>query len=130
MLTSLAYASLSNIPAWSPGMLEIARSSLARNPALGITGALYFDDVQFYQVLEGEEEAVTTLFARIRSDERHRAVQCLWDGPIPHRRFGNWAMKFVDGSGRARALRRRFGYDAVIAEGPAQSARMEALLRA
>ena len=130
MLASLAYISLSRIPAWSPEMLELARSCLARNPALGITGALYFDGVQFYQVIEGPEAAVTDLYATIRADPRHCAVQTLWDGPIERRRFGAWAMKFVDGSGRAQRLRARFGYETARAEGPEQDDRIALLARA
>ncbi len=114
MLSCLAYASLSSVPAWSPEMLEIARTCLARNPALGITGALYFDGTQFYQVIEGEEKAVHALFARIRNDPRHSAVQLLWDGPIRHRRFGTWAMKFIDGNTRPERLRPRFCYADVL----------------
>lgn len=116
MLACLAYASVSYIPAWSPEMLAVARSSLANNPRLGITGALYFDGAQFYQVLEGEETAVHALYARIRRDPRHHAVQTLWDGPITRRRFGHWAMKFVDGSGRAALLRPHFRYESVLSE--------------
>ena len=131
MLTSLAYASVSNIPSWSPEMLELARCCLARNPALGITGALYFDGDQFYQVIEGEEDAIRSLYARIRRDPRHQAVQTLWDGPIPQRRFGNWAMKFVDGSGSGASLRPRFGYSRVLRQPPEGHARLaEALARA
>ncbi len=130
MLASLAYVSLSRIPAWSPEMLELARSCLVRNPALGITGALYFDGVQFYQVLEGSEDAVAELYATIRADPRHCAVQTLWDGPITRRRFGAWAMKFVDGSGRAQRLRSRFDYEQVLAAGPDQRDRLQSLARA
>ena len=108
MLTSLAYSSVSNIPARSPEMLELARTCLARNPALGITGALYFDGDQFFQVIEGEEDNVHALFERILGDNRHSGVQVLWDGQIEHRRFGTWAMKFVDGTSRGCRLRPRF----------------------
>lgn len=124
MLTSLAYASAANIPAYSPEMLELARTCLARNPGLGITGALYFDGDQFFQVIEGEDEAVHALFEEIREDPRHSCVQLLWDGPIEHRRFGNWAMKFVDGSGRAAALRPAFNYETVTTAGRQRRARL------
>ena len=132
MLASLAYASLSRVPAWSPEMLDIARTCLARNPALGVTGALYFDGEQFYQVLEGEEATVTDLYACICRDPRHGGVQTLWDGPIQRRRFGAWSMKFVDGSGRAAPLRGRFAYAEVLRHrgAAAQTARIAALARA
>jgi hypothetical protein len=131
MLTCLAYASLSNVPASSPEMLELARTCLARNPAIGVTGALYFDGLQFYQVIEGEETAVRDLFDRIEQDPRHSAVQTLWDGPIPHRRFGNWAMKFVDGSTQPDKLRPRFCYaEALERSRSAQPRLFDALVRA
>ena len=131
MLFCLAYASLSRIPAASPEMLEIARTSLARNPVLGLTGGLYFDGDQFYQVLEGTETAVQTLYAGIRRDGRHTSVQTLWDGPITRRRFGAWAMKFVDGSGRATLLRPRFALDAVLrADAEGQRRLIDTLARA
>lgn len=130
MLASLAYVSLSRIPAFSPEMLDLARTALVRNPALGITGALYFDGVQFYQVIEGSPAAVEGLFARIRKDPRHNGVQGLWDGPITRRRFGSWAMKFVDGTGRAAAMRRHFCYDMALAAGSDQQARIDTLVHA
>lgn len=130
MLSCLAYASLSSIPARSPEMLEIARTCLARNPANDITGALYFDGTQFYQVIEGEEKAVHDLYDRIREDPRHTAVQLLWEGPIRQRRFGTWAMKFVDGSTRAEALRPRFCYAEVLGRERADQPRLfDALAR-
>ncbi|MBK5928088.1 BLUF domain-containing protein [Rhodobaculum claviforme] len=130
MLASLAYASLSRIPAFSPGMLDLVRSCLARNPALGLTGGLYFDGVQFYQVLEGPPDAVEGMFATIAADPRHHAVQRLWDGPIVRRRFGDWAMKFLDGSARDTGLRDRFGYDSALRAGADQDDRITRLMRA
>lgn len=127
MLVSLAYVSLSRIPAFSPEMLDLARCCLARNPALGITGALYFDGVQFYQVIEGSPDAVEDLFDRILRDPRHCAVQSLWDGPIARRRFGIWAMKFVDGTGRASRLRQCFSYETALAARHEQDVRIDAL---
>lgn len=134
MLASLAYASLSRIPAFSPGMLDLVRSCLARNPALGLTGGLYFDGVQFYQVLEGPPDTVEAMFATIAADPRHHAVQRLWDGPIARRRFGDWAMKFLDGSGRGDrrdgVRRDGFAYDAALRAGADQGARIDRLMRA
>ena len=130
MLASLAYVSLSRIPAFAPEMLDLARTALVRNPALGVTGALYFDGVQFYQVIEGSPAAVEALFARIRQDPRHNGMQTLWDGPITRRRFGSWAMKFVDGTGRAAAMRRHFCYDTALAAGSDQEARIDSLVHA
>ena len=98
MLSTLAYTSRALIPAHSAEMLEIARASLRNNSRLGVTGALYFDGLRFYQVLEGDENVLACLFDTIRADPRHFDVQCVYHTPTPQRRFGDWSMKFVDGT--------------------------------
>ena len=96
-LVKLTYASHALIGADSAEMLAICRSAMRVNPRLGITGALYYDGRMFFQVLEGEPQAVGDLFATIRDDPRHRGVRHLGTVPIAERRFGSWAMRFVDG---------------------------------
>ncbi|MGY6632921.1 MAG: BLUF domain-containing protein [Alkalilacustris sp.] len=130
MLASLAYVSLSKIPGFSPEMLDLVRVCLARNPALGLTGALYFDGTQFYQVLEGPAAALEAMYATIAADPRHCAVQRLWDGPIAQRRFGDWAMKFVDGSCRGACRAGAFDYAAALTSGRDQETRIAELARA
>jgi hypothetical protein len=116
MLHSLAYVSRSLIPAHSVELLDIARSSMRNNRMLGLTGALYFDDSQFCQVLEGEQAAVRRLFERIQRDPRHTDVALLREGPVAQRRFENWSMKFVDGAWVPDS-RHAFDYDALRAAG-------------
>jgi hypothetical protein len=97
MLIQLAYVSKAAIPPYDPGLLEIARTSLRNNARLGVTGALFFDDDLFYQVLEGDDSVVAVLFDRIRQDPRHIDVTPLWHAPIAERSFKDWSMKFIDG---------------------------------
>ena len=130
MLETLAYASNALVPAHSAEMLDIARACLRNNPRLGVTGALYFDGRQFYQVLEGDETVLACLFDAIRSDPRHTDVKMVYRRPIRERRFGDWSMKFIDGSGDPE-LRPHFDYaEAVKPELHAQDARIEALTAA
>lgn len=130
MLSTLAYTSSMLIPVHSTEMLAIARAALRNNPRLGVTGALYFDGHHFFQVLEGEDTALACLFDTIRADPRHMNVRLVHRGPITERRFENWSMKFVDGTGR-RDLSRLFevaGDAAPVVQ--ADEARIEALLAA
>jgi hypothetical protein len=130
MLITLTYASHTLIPAYSPEMLAIARTSLRNNARLGVTGALYFDGMQFFQVLEGEEGTVACLFDAIRADARHCDVKTVARRPILQRRFAGWPMKFIDGTDR-RDLRPVFDYRASIgADNAAQQVRIDALLAA
>ncbi|MGI8650719.1 MAG: BLUF domain-containing protein [Rubrobacter sp.] len=66
------------------------------NSALGITGMLLYKDGNFMQVLEGEEEAVRKLYAKIESDPRHKGTIVFQQGYAEERQFPNWSMGFRD----------------------------------
>jgi hypothetical protein len=61
----------------------------------------------FLQVLEGEKEAVETIFSRIERDTRHGDIRVLnRNVSRPQRRaFGEWSMGFADVKGTAQILR-------------------------
>ena len=127
MLTRLAYVSRALIPALDAQMLEIARQGLRNNAQLGITGALYFDGNQFFQVLEGSDAALAIVFDAIRKDPRHCDVQMVCHGPVEQRLFSDWSMKFIDGQIH-RELANAFRYEQVVQHGcHAQRSRIEAL---
>jgi Sensors of blue-light using FAD len=65
-------------------IVDVARE---RNPASGISGALLFDGEHFCQLLEGPEDPVRALMARIERDERHVDVRILHDAPSPNGRL-------------------------------------------
>lgn len=74
-------------------LMAICIESARRNRMLGITGFLVEHEGTFLQVLEGEEEAVDALYARIREDTRHRNVELLLrERRGTGRSFGFWAM--------------------------------------
>jgi hypothetical protein len=59
-----------------------------------ITGLLVYGNRQYVQVLEGDEQEVGALFARIARDPRHEQVELLSTELMPQRRFADWAMDF------------------------------------
>jgi hypothetical protein len=59
----------------------------------GITGMLLYVEGGFMQVLEGEDEAVAAVYARICNDKRHWNTQVLLDRHAP-RAFRDWSMGF------------------------------------
>lgn len=96
----LIYRSHSLLPAGEKaggdtGLADILRVARTENAALGITGALMLYDDWFAQVLEGSEEAVETLFARIRVDSRHDSVRLDQADLVTRRLFAKWAMAVV-----------------------------------
>lgn len=72
-------------------ILKVARDT---NQQLGITGMLLYRDGFFIQVLEGEEDKVKALFAKITADPRHRNVLTVHTGQVESRRFPDWTMGF------------------------------------
>lgn len=71
-----------------------------------LTGILLYSDGRFVQLLEGDEQSVRQLYARIQQDPRHTQVVTVSEGPGPGRRFADWSMGFgrVAGPAVAAAL--------------------------
>ena len=57
---------------------------------------LLYKDGNFMQVLEGDEEAVRGLYARIAADPRHGGEITLQEGFAEGRQFPDWSMGFRD----------------------------------
>jgi hypothetical protein len=87
-----------------PGELSaLVEHASARNASADVTGMLWFDEVNFVQVLEGEHAAVGETVERIRADRRHTAVDLICDRPVGHRMFGAWGMTVPDAGPEATA---------------------------
>lgn len=71
----------------------LASISGERNAALGITGVLLIGGGRFFQVLEGQADAVKDLYYnRIAHDTRHDDCQVLASMPCVTRLFPGWSM--------------------------------------
>jgi len=73
-------------------LTDLVAQAWRSNTARGITGALYYADRRFIQVIEGEQSAVVPLFAAILGDPRHFDVQTVAMRPIDGRHFPEWGM--------------------------------------
>lgn len=74
---------------------ELFSQARSNNKQLQLTGALLLTQDWFVQALEGDEQVVRDLFARIAEDPRHDHVELLAAGPAPGRVFARWAMAKV-----------------------------------
>lgn len=72
---------------------DILLFSRARNPALGITGALISRRDLYMQMLEGPRQAVSDTFGRIMQDDRHVEVALVHCGAAEARLFPDWSMR-------------------------------------
>lgn len=95
-LIHLIYASAATHPLSDEELTTLLTKSRAYNASEGITGILLHAGGSFFQVLEGEIEAVERLFERISRDERHSGLTIIIREPIARRTFGEWTMGFSD----------------------------------
>jgi hypothetical protein len=94
MLIQLVYLSTSRHLLTDDELAEILLVSQRNNEKVDITGALIYHDGNFIQLLEGPEEAVLTLYDKIKADRRHGGVLTLVQSPIEKREFASWSMMF------------------------------------
>lgn len=73
---------------------EILFQSRRNNPKMGITGALLYTGSYFVQALEGSEEAVRDVYAKVKRDPRHQQIECLSEHEVEEAEFGRWTMAF------------------------------------
>jgi len=96
VLTTLIYKSQLNPSCKSLSLLTLVEKARKNNTALDVTGILLFNGHDFLQILEGSEEVIETLFAKIGQDKRHDSVVELMRDYGPRRRFENVGMLLFD----------------------------------
>jgi hypothetical protein len=95
-MITLIYGSSATNPIPSDELLAILEEARIKNAEKNITGMLLYDDGNFLQVLEGEDEVVTSLYNKICGDPRHQSIMLYVKKTIDKRNFDDWAMGFVD----------------------------------
>lgn len=91
-LTTVAYVSQATKAFDPKSLLEIVDHAAQKNEELEITGALYYDDGLFAQVLEGAKAPLYQLMSTIEKDSRHQNLRCTQFRHINKRRFPVWSM--------------------------------------
>jgi hypothetical protein len=94
-LKSLAYTSRARLDLTNEDLHEIHRTARELNALDGITGLLAFDGSRFLQIIEGAEEGVDHLVARLRADRRHLAFEIREERFVDSRSFPDWSMELV-----------------------------------
>ncbi len=93
-MLSLIYVSTSVKLMNDQELLDILQVSRGNNTAGEITGLLLYKGGNFMQVLEGDEEVITSLYEKIKIDPRHKDVSIISREQIPSRQFSVWEMAF------------------------------------
>jgi len=94
MLIQLVYVSSAARLMSRQELFELLDQSRRNNQRQDITGMLLYKDGNFMQALEGPEEAVNALHAKIQADPRHKGMITLFERPAERREFGDWSMGF------------------------------------
>ncbi len=90
----LTYASTA-LKEWSPeDLLKLLKECRTNNGAKNITGILLYANGTFFQVLEGDEATVSSVFHMIEHDKRHKDVTLIQKEKITERAFPYWSMGF------------------------------------
>lgn len=91
----LIYVSGATVPFTDSDLDELLEKARTYNSTLDITGVLLYSEGTFFQVLEGEQQAVEELYEKISLDTRHDKVLMLARRKLKERNFGEWRMGFV-----------------------------------
>nr|WP_315266504.1 BLUF domain-containing protein [Microbacterium lemovicicum] len=75
-------------------LAALLAQSRASNERLGLTGMLLYRSGRFIQILEGPEQPVRDLVARIERDPRHADMRILLEEHVPARWFSDWTMGY------------------------------------
>ena len=94
-LTSVTYTSLARLDLQTDDLEDIHRSAREHNALDGITGLLVFNGTHFLQIIEGAEDAIEDLIARLRLDRRHTGFEIRDQRRIETRSFPGWSMELV-----------------------------------
>lgn len=96
MLCYLIHISTATFDNIHETLLDIDMQAHENNPKHGITGLLLYDSGLFFQILEGEEKEVETLFDNVKRDPRNKDVILISKSKLEKRNFSEWTMKLKD----------------------------------
>ena len=96
MLIRLIYLSRPASPQTAALTESILGKAHAWNTQNDITGMLCEGQGVYLQVLEGQRAQVTSLYARIHADLRHKNLELLHCESIIKRRYSEWSMAHVN----------------------------------
>eukprot|EP01012_Entosiphon_sulcatum_P006782 TRINITY_DN13277_c0_g1_i1.p1 TRINITY_DN13277_c0_g1~~TRINITY_DN13277_c0_g1_i1.p1 ORF type:complete len:365 (-),score=45.39 TRINITY_DN13277_c0_g1_i1:1041-2135(-) len=92
-LVRLMYVSRALVEIPKEVLTAMAQGFARRNAELGITGFLIYSPPLFFQTIEGRDEDIMYLYAKISRDPRHCDCAIIQKTPAFHRLYSNWHMK-------------------------------------
>ena len=94
-LKTLTYTSRARLDLGDEDLAAIHQTARHLNALDGISRLLLFDGSRFLQIVEGAEEAIDNLVARLRMDPRHSAFEVRDERYVERRSFPDWSMQLL-----------------------------------
>lgn len=94
-LVATAYVSSASHPFSEEDLERLLESSGEFNAANEVTGLLLYDEGNFFQIIEGTEDAVQRTYDRITASAHHHGIVQLFYSPVKERNFKDWSMGFT-----------------------------------
>lgn len=96
-LKTLVFLSEASFDLGLMGVLHLFSQAHRHNLDRRITGALYFDGKEFYQVMEGDPDSIDDLWRTIEKDYRHHNARLISQNGVSIRTHQTWSMYVKDG---------------------------------
>ncbi len=94
-MSTLVYRSRATRSLLPVELLDLTKVAERRNRSEAVTGLMLYDDSQFFQWLEGPDDAVDRVMHSIAADPRHTDIEVLTRRPTARRAFHGWDMKLA-----------------------------------
>ncbi|WP_084494889.1 BLUF domain-containing protein [Alkanindiges illinoisensis] len=85
---------------------DILTTARRENKKNNLVGALYYGNGCFFQCLEGNQQDIDQLYAKLEKDPRHHELKVLSLEPVEQRSFSSWEMKYATIDREVRAFLR------------------------
>lgn len=110
MIFQLFYKSTVEVAVTVEDIQNIVVIAKERNSKSNITGCLVYFKNDFYQLLEGNEEDVLSLYKDIKKDKRYYHVTLLNQEKTEYRIFSNWnmALYYLDEKRNSKSIVEEF----------------------
>ncbi|MFG3447832.1 MULTISPECIES: BLUF domain-containing protein [unclassified Stenotrophomonas] len=94
-LQAIAYTSQAIPNLGSSRVDELTLRAAAHNRIAGVTGVMLFDGSRFLQYIEGPDDGMSVVYARIEYSRSHTGMVELARGRVAERQFPYWTMRWI-----------------------------------
>lgn len=94
-LIAIAYQSRASYPMSDANLEDLLFDARRTNQQHGLSGALLYNDGDFFQFIEGPRKALREVYARICRSSQHYGVRELMHATAHRRFFDGWDMGFT-----------------------------------